>query len=90
MNAKEVHKLSGEEIDVELDRLRRKIFDLRTQTQTEKIEDPSQFRKVRADIARLLTERTARLKSGKSVDAGAAKPKTVKKKAPARKSAAKA
>jgi ribosomal protein L29 len=61
MKAIEVHKLSGEEIDVELDRLRRKLYDLRCQTATEKIEDPSQFKKVRADIARLLTERTARL-----------------------------
>jgi large subunit ribosomal protein L29 len=61
MKAIEVHKLSGEEIDVELDRLRRKLYDLRCQAATEKIEDPSLFKKVRADIARLLTERTVRL-----------------------------
>lgn len=61
MKAIEVHKLSGEEIDVELDRLRRKLYDLRCQAATEKIEDPSLFKKVRGDIARLLTERTARL-----------------------------
>jgi ribosomal protein L29 len=85
MKANEVHKLSGEEIDVELDRLRRKIFDLRVQTQTEKIEDPSQFSKVRADIARLLTERSARLRAGKPVGGKATKPAAVKKKAPAKK-----
>jgi ribosomal protein L29 len=66
MNAKEIHKLTGEEIDTELDRLRRKIFDLRTQAATEKIEDPSAFRKTRKDVARLMTERTARLRAAAS------------------------
>lgn len=60
MKAQEVHKLSDEEIDVEIQRLRRKRFDLRTQAVTEKIQDTSQFRQIRRDIARLLTERTTR------------------------------
>ena len=60
MKAQEVHGMGNDEITVELDRLRRRLFDLRVQTVTEKIEDPSQFKKVRRDIARLLTERRAR------------------------------
>ena len=60
MKAKEVHKLSDEEIDVEVERLRRRTFELRTQAVTEKIQDTSQFGKLRKDIARLLTERNAR------------------------------
>ncbi len=60
MKAIEVHKLSDEEIDVEVVRLRKRSFELRTQAVTEKIEDTSQFASTRADIARLLTERTAR------------------------------
>ena len=60
MKAKEVHKLSDEEIQVEVKRLRRRVFELRTQAVTEKIEDTSQFRKIRKDIARLLTEQTGR------------------------------
>ena len=60
MKAKEVHKLSHEEISVEVARLRRKQFELRTQAVTEKIEDTSQFRKTRRDIARLLTEKGMR------------------------------
>jgi large subunit ribosomal protein L29 len=60
MKAKEVHKLSGDEIGVEVARLRRRLFDLRTQAVTEKIEDTSQFRKTRRDLARLLTERSWR------------------------------
>lgn len=56
----EIHKLNDEEIEVELRRLRNRVFDLRTQAVTEKIEDPSKFKKVRREIARLLTERRAR------------------------------
>jgi ribosomal protein L29 len=60
MKAKEVHKLSDDEIEAELKRLRRRTFELRTQAVTEKIEDTSQFATVRRDIARLLTERSIR------------------------------
>lgn len=60
MKAQESHKLTDEEISVELRRISRKMFDLRSQTVTEKVEDVSQFTKMRRDIARLLTERRAR------------------------------
>ena len=65
MKAKEVHKLSEEEISIEVGRLRKQLFELRTQAVTEKIEDTSQFKKTRGDIARLLTEQTSR-RVGKS------------------------
>ncbi len=61
MNAKEVRKLSDEELDIEIARLRRRMFDLRTQAVTEKIQDTSQFGKIKKDVARLLTEQNARL-----------------------------
>jgi large subunit ribosomal protein L29 len=60
MKAKEVHKLSGEELDLEITRLRKRLFELRTQSVTEKIEDTSQFAKIRKDVARLKTERAGR------------------------------
>lgn len=60
MKAKEVHKLTDDEIDAELKRLRQRSYELRTQSVTEKIEDTSQFSRTRRDIARLLTERNAR------------------------------
>jgi large subunit ribosomal protein L29 len=60
MKAKEVHKLTNEEIDAELKRLRQRSYELRTQSVTEKIEDTSQFARTRRDIARLLTERSSR------------------------------
>lgn len=60
MKAVEVHKLNNDEIKVEATRLRRRLFDLRAQTVTEKIEDTSQFKKTRKDLARVLTEMNAR------------------------------
>jgi ribosomal protein L29 len=62
MKAQEAHKLTDEEIGIELGRLRSRIFTLRTQAVTEKVEDNSQFRKTRRDVARLLTEQAARRK----------------------------
>ena len=62
MKAKEVHKLSEEELDVETKRLRKRLFELRQQSVTEKIADTSQFAKIRKDIARVMTESSARKK----------------------------
>ncbi|HVZ94034.1 MAG TPA: 50S ribosomal protein L29 [Phycisphaerales bacterium] len=83
MKAAEVHKMTGEEIDAEVEKLKKRIYDLRCQAATEKIEDPSLFRKIRRDAARLLTERRARIlrheaehapKTEKAHKAPAAKP----------------
>ena len=43
-------------------RLRKKLYELRAQTVTEKTKDSSQFKKTRKDLARVLTERSARMK----------------------------
>lgn len=51
---------SEEEITEEIKQLREKLYTLRIQAVTEKVEDNSLFRKIRADIARLLTEQTSR------------------------------
>ena len=63
MKAKAVHKLSDEELGIEVDNLRKKLFELKTQSVTEKIQDTSQFNKIRKDIARLLTEQSVRSKA---------------------------
>ena len=60
MKAKEVHKFNDEEIAIEIDRLKKRMFELRSQKVTDKIEDTSQFKKTRRDIARLLTEQRGR------------------------------
>jgi ribosomal protein L29 len=60
MTGAEVKALKDEEIVVELGRLRSSLLAMRSKSVTEKIEDTSQFGKIRKDIARLLTEQTAR------------------------------
>ncbi|MEX0776219.1 MAG: 50S ribosomal protein L29 [Phycisphaeraceae bacterium] len=61
MKANEVHKLSAEEIDAEVENLRKKLFELRSQAVTEKLENPRQLGQIKKDIARILTERRTRL-----------------------------
>ncbi len=63
MTGAEVRKMTTEEIDVEVKRLRGEVFKLRTAGVTEKVEDTSKHSKARRDIARLLTERTSRAKA---------------------------
>ena len=63
MTGAEVRKLNDEEITVELANLRGKLLALKNNGVSEKIEDTSQFGKIRKDIARLLTEQTARAAS---------------------------
>ena len=60
MEANETHKLTDEELKVEVDRLRKSHYELRTQAVTEKLENPKQMGNIRRDIARLLTEQRAR------------------------------
>jgi ribosomal protein L29 len=60
MKAKEVHKLSEEELVIETGRLRKRLFELHQQEVTEKIADTSQFSKIRKDVARVLTEASSR------------------------------
>jgi len=60
MKAGEVHKMSIEELGVEVAKLRNDLYDLRSQAVTEKVEDTSKFKKLKKDIARLLTEQRTR------------------------------
>ncbi|MDP6602047.1 MAG: 50S ribosomal protein L29 [Phycisphaerales bacterium] len=60
MKPYEVKKLGDDEIDIEVASLRRRLFDLRCQMVTEKIQNTAQFGRVKRDIARLLTEKRSR------------------------------
>jgi large subunit ribosomal protein L29 len=55
MKISQIREFSDEELRVELDRIRRHVFDLRSQSVTEKLEDNSQVTRARRDIARILT-----------------------------------
>lgn len=60
MTGEEVRNMTDEELDVEEQRLRRRLFDLRAQAVTEKLDDPTQLHKAKRDVARICTERRAR------------------------------
>ena len=55
MKIDQIRQLSDEELQSELGRLRRHLFDVRCQAVTEKLEDPSLLTKARKDIAKMLT-----------------------------------
>ena len=55
LDLKALRQKDAGELKKQLADLNRHLFDLRTQSVTEKLEDPSQLRKTRRDIARLKT-----------------------------------
>ncbi len=55
MKATEIKEMNPDELLGELETLQRRLFDIRTQAVTEKLEDPSQLVKAKKDIARLKT-----------------------------------
>ena len=55
MKISEYRDMRTEELHSELDRVRRRLFDLRAQAVTEKLENPHQLTFARRDIARIFT-----------------------------------
>ena len=55
MKIKEIRDKDTKQLQHELDERKHHLYDLRTQSVTEKLEDPSQLRKTRKDIARIKT-----------------------------------
>ncbi|HMN39349.1 MAG TPA: 50S ribosomal protein L29 [Phycisphaerales bacterium] len=62
--AEKVKKMTGEELGIELNALRERMYTLRSQSVTEKVEDVSQFGITKRNIARILTEQNARGRAG--------------------------
>jgi len=92
MTVKEIREKETGHLKEELVEKRKHLFDLRSQAVTEKLEDPSQLRKTRKEIAQMQTilrqrELEAQPKQVKAAKATAEKP--AEKKAPAKKAAAK-
>jgi ribosomal protein L29 len=56
----EVHKMTDEELGIEVKRLRLQLHTIRSQFVTEKVEDSSRYGKTRKEIARVMTEQNAR------------------------------
>ena len=55
MKIGEILTMKSAELHVELEQLRRHVFDLRAQAVTEKLANPYQITQARRDIARILT-----------------------------------
>jgi large subunit ribosomal protein L29 len=55
MKVKDLRQLTGEELGLELERIQKHLFDLRSQAVTEKLEDPTMLTKAKRDMARILT-----------------------------------
>jgi large subunit ribosomal protein L29 len=55
MKVAEVREMGSAELHLQLEQLRKHLFDLRAQAVTEKLENPCQLGHVRKDIARVLT-----------------------------------
>lgn len=79
MKHNELKKLKDDELALEAVRVRRSIFDLRAQVVSEKVKDHSQFSKLRGELARILTETSARRIAASPVASTAASRKKVSK-----------
>ena len=55
MKASEIREMNPDELEGELENMQQKLFEIRTQAVTEKLEDPTQLTKLRRDIARIKT-----------------------------------
>ena len=79
MSLKELREKGTDALGLELKDKQKHLFDLRSQAVTEKLEDPSQLRKTRKDIARLKTlihERALEPEAKKTTES--AKPQSAK------------
>ena len=65
MKPKDIREMNDEGLDKALEESRREIFNLRRQAQTGMLQQNSKIRLLRKDIARILTEKTARTKRAK-------------------------
>ena len=75
MKAQEIREMSREQILQELEALERKVFDLRTQAETEELHVPSELGKARRDIARMRTILRQRELAGGATPSAAGKEK---------------
>lgn len=63
MKNAEILEMTNEELELELEKSKREIYELRFLAQSNQLEDSSRIRTLRRNVARIETERTARLKS---------------------------
>ena len=57
MKNKEINKLSNDELDTKLDKLKKDLFNMRFKKTNGPLEDTSKFLQLKKDVARILTKR---------------------------------
>ena len=57
MKNKEINKLSKDELENKLDKLKKDLFNMRFKKTNGPLEDPSKFSQLKKDVARILTKR---------------------------------
>ena len=57
MKNKEINKLSKDELDNKLDKLKKDLFNMRFKKTNGPLEDSSKFSQLKKDVARVLTKR---------------------------------
>ena len=57
MKNKEINKLSKDELENKLDKLKRDLFNMRFKKTNGPLEDTSKFSQLKKDVARILTKR---------------------------------
>jgi large subunit ribosomal protein L29 len=75
MKPQEIREMSRDQILQELQALERKVFDLRTQAETEELHVPSELSKARRNIARMQTILRQREMAGGAAPSTAGKEK---------------
>jgi large subunit ribosomal protein L29 len=78
MTGSEVRAMKDTEIALELKKLRMKLFDMRSQVVTGKVENTAEFGMIKRDVARLLTEQRARVHAAAGRTPGAGRKKVAK------------
>lgn len=66
MKANELRNMSAEEMSNSLKDAQKRLFELRFQAATDRLETPDAIRKTRRDIARILTVQRERNKTGRT------------------------
>lgn len=71
MNASELREMSDEQLQVTLNETKEHLFRLRIQAQTERLDAPSELRKQRKLIARIMTLQGERARAAAAAERGA-------------------
>ena len=66
MKASHLHQMSVEELENELESLKRSLFQIRVRSQTEKVENTAEVRNMKRDIARIITIMKIKKSAGQS------------------------